>query len=260
MIDRSVQEWLQKEIDGENPPEVSARVTAILAADPEAKSMFEELRMLSSTLAGIDSVEPPSTLRPSVIHAIEQRSRQSKKSGWFVRKTMENIFPAAGVRYSLVFATGILAGVMVYGAASRLLVAWDVTDGDAAGTMGTAHSRPVSGTVLNTPVAADHLQGSAAMEFGEDHDVLRLSLRSESEIVAVVHVESQSHTIIAVRQRSGTANEFTVTTDSTALRAHGDIVCDVYLKPLQSAQSPVTLKVWSEGRPVFDGTVNQVMR
>jgi hypothetical protein len=177
-----------------------------------------------------------------------------------VRKTLEKLLPATGFRYSMVFATGIIAGVMVYAAASRLLVALNVPEGDAAGTMGTAHPRPASGTVLNTPIAGDHLQGSAAMEFGEDHDVLRLSLRSQSDIVVVVHVESQSQTITAVRQQSGTANEFAVATDSTAIRAHGDIVCDVYLKPMQSAQSPVTLKVWSDGRSVFDGTVNHVMR
>jgi hypothetical protein len=260
MIDRSVQEWIQNEIDGENPPEVSAKVRRMIAADPEAMRLFEELRALSFALAGIESAEPPSTLRPSVVHTIEKRLRQPRGSGWLVRRTLEKILPAPGFRYSLVFAAGILAGVMVYAAASRLLFTLHVAEGDAVGTMGTAHSRPVSGTVLNTPIAGDHLQGSAAMEFGEDHDVLRLSLRSESDIVVVVHVESQFQTITAVRQQSGTANSFTVTTDSTAIRVHGDIVCDLYLKPVKSTHSPVTLSVWSDGRTLFEGTVNHVMR
>jgi hypothetical protein len=81
MIDENTARDIQAEVDGENLPEESARVRALIARDPEAAALHRSLTELAETLAAVPLEAPPERSRALIEATAAWRARGAEKKG-----------------------------------------------------------------------------------------------------------------------------------------------------------------------------------
>lgn len=121
MIDDKYLVLLHAELDGVNSPEESAILHTHLAANPEARRLFAELRGMSNLLGEVKSSAPPPHLQHAIMHAVAQRSaprvvRHSlfeSIAGWLCE-----IFEP---KFAFSFAGGLAVGVLLFALALQMI-------------------------------------------------------------------------------------------------------------------------------------------
>jgi hypothetical protein len=137
MIDDKYLALLHAELDGLNSPQASARLTAYLAANPEAQRFYEELRGMANTLAEVKPVEPPAHLQSAIMNALTRRhaprvAKQSRLAAF--KDWWEEIFET---KYAFSFAGGLAVGIVLFALAVQLTTKERVSDSSKLyGTIG----------------------------------------------------------------------------------------------------------------------------
>ena len=70
MTDEKLTELLNNEIDGLNTQSQSELVNKEIAANPESQAQFENLRSLSQILDQVEEVDPPESLKYTIMNSI----------------------------------------------------------------------------------------------------------------------------------------------------------------------------------------------
>lgn len=113
MIDEKRLALMNAELDGENPPEASASLRAILDSDPESRAAFEDLSRLKGLLDTVPQVDPPPELKAGILRAIapSSRPRPEARAGWW--ETFSRAFLAhRRFAWGYGFAAGLVLGIL----------------------------------------------------------------------------------------------------------------------------------------------------
>jgi hypothetical protein len=198
-------ELLHREIDGENAPEVSARLHERLAREPELDACYQALLGVGRTLSEVGLVEPPVGILGDVMRRVRPglptaAPRAGGIAGWVARQ------PGLALAASL--AVGVLAGVLVSG----------------GGGAGRVQDVSVSGTALTSarlqtlPVIDEaHLEGSGMRASVVAH-------RKGDVVVAELEIESGSPVDLTVGVSGGSLRPSGF--ESADGRAVGPVVLD----------------------------------
>jgi len=178
MLNTDQIELIQREIDGVNTPEDSARVRALVAADPEAQALLAELREVGQLFERVGERAPPPRLKRAILAALQTPHVEMPQSisRWFavlLQSTTERLEEMVMTKKAiLIGATAVaivIAGAYVVTGYPRL--------GGAAGTIGDSISgvQPAAryhGRALTQgDVTLDNPQIAALFQ---NHDVLNL--------------------------------------------------------------------------------------
>src|SRR5262252_1152693 len=178
MLNTDQIELIQREIDGVNTPEDSARVRALVAADPEAQALLAELREVGQLFERVGERAPPPRLKQGILAALQTPHVEMPQSisRWFavlLQSTTERLEEMVMTKKAiLIGATAVaivIAGAYVVTGYPRL--------GGAAGTIGDSISgvQPAAryhGRALTQgDVTLDNPQIAALFQ---NHDVLNL--------------------------------------------------------------------------------------
>ncbi len=246
-IDRSVIELINRDIDGVCTPDESARVQEILQKDPEARRLHADLQALARNIQAIPRVEPPRSMKPAIMRALEAKSapswRTSPPRAWW------NAF---SLRPVLIFATGTLAGIALVVALNGLRLTPVVDKGDIVGTL-ILHGSDVTfeaGEV--TTVRDGETSVSIETSYSPDLCLLRLRVESPAGVTARLQPGSETVTVDAVRP---------VGPSNTGLSVHGnEVVMDpsgsggltVLYAGTGKSHSSVRVTLTSSGKVFFD--------
>jgi len=131
MIEERHIELIHAELDGELNSEQRADLSRVLLANPEARSLRDELNRLFGVLAQLEDAAPPRELHASVLNAIGARPgpAQSVRRSWYTGPVF---------RYAAVFVGGLLASAILLGPGARQAVGPDVSE--LVGTIGGQHA------------------------------------------------------------------------------------------------------------------------
>jgi hypothetical protein len=163
---------MNKEIDGTNSAEESARLSRLLTDDTEAKTLFEEMRELHKLLNSVGNVEPPRSLHAHIVNALPQ-PRQERGSA-FSWNRFSGLFhiPAPRPAFVLTLLAGIVAGL-----AGDMLVFHQPTGS------GESISQVVGTTLAVTPV--NELTPLASTHVGINGADFTLELSRSGEAILV---------------------------------------------------------------------------
>ena len=139
-------ELIHREIDGESTPQDRVAFQALVARQPEARTLAAELRELAALLGKVEQRAPPPGLRPAVLDALREQSRTSPETAsagdavhtliqWFVfqlRSANIRMEQVMTTKRKLVMGSTMVAAVAVIAA---LLTGYPPT-GSEGGTMG----------------------------------------------------------------------------------------------------------------------------
>jgi|SRR5262245_1421475 len=141
MLNRDQVELIQREIDGANSPDDSARVRALVAADPEAQALLAELSQVAQLFEQVGERAPPPRLKPAILAALQTPHVEMPQSisRWFavlLQSTTERLEELVMTKKAiLIGATAVailIAGAYVVTGYPRL--------GGTAGTIGDSIS------------------------------------------------------------------------------------------------------------------------
>ncbi|MGH7451968.1 MAG: anti-sigma factor family protein [bacterium] len=119
MVDEKFVELIHQEIDAENSPDETAKLKAYLAQNTEARKLYDDLAVAANMLREVKAVEPPSTLKKSILRSIQPdryiaRAKKSAPGG--IRNLVDMLFgaPSYQLKYAYTFAFGLMAGLFIY--------------------------------------------------------------------------------------------------------------------------------------------------
>lgn len=131
MIDNGIRDLINRAIDGECSAEESLTLQSILRSNAEARKLHADLQALVGGMAVMAPVEPPSTLKPGIMRALDERRLPAPRS----MKARHSWLEAFSLRPILAFAGGAVAGIAIFVLASGI-VGRGVTDTqDFAGSL-----------------------------------------------------------------------------------------------------------------------------
>jgi hypothetical protein len=126
----SIDDRIQQVLDGASSPEERAQLDALLAADPEARRRYDELRSLFDALAGEPAEAAPAGLHEDVMRSLPDRARAG------AARTRRWALP----RLALPFAAAAVAAVIIF-VTLRGGPPVSLLDGRSSGTMSGAPPR-----------------------------------------------------------------------------------------------------------------------
>ena len=179
MLNTDQIELIQREIDGANTPEDSARVRALVAADPEAQALLAELREVGQLFERVGERAPPPRLKQAILAALQTPHVEMPQSisRWFAvlqQSTTERLEEMVMTKKAILIGAAAVAIVIV---GAYFLTGYPPLGG-AAGTIG---GDPIGGvqqasryhgrTLTQADVSLDNPQIAALFQ---NHEVLNL--------------------------------------------------------------------------------------
>jgi hypothetical protein len=112
VIDPGQLALIHAEIDGELDAAQRAELARALLADPPARALRDDLRLLCLTLDAVEPVEPPLGLRESILAAMPQTAHTSR--GFELGSGFRSGSAVTGWRLAAMFAGVLLAGTLLF--------------------------------------------------------------------------------------------------------------------------------------------------
>jgi hypothetical protein len=250
MIEKKYIELINQEIDGVNTPQDSAKLKAYLAANPKAKSLYNDLRAASEMLNAVKEIDSPSHLKANILNAIpadkyaarEKRAPQSKPN------LLENLFgflqPRPAARYAFAFSLGLFAGVLIYAALVENVHKNSMpTNSDLYGTIAL---REAPGSFDAGDIVEMNPYGTINLKYSKDLVVAELNLQTQQEVELVFEYDPSALKFGAFSIRNQAASN-TVKTSENSLRltSFGENKYAVLFTKRIDAPAPLRLKIYS---------------
>ncbi len=177
MLNRDQVELIQREIDGANTPDDSARVRALVAADPEAQALLAELYQVARAFEWVGERAPSPRLKRAILAAVQTPHTLNSIHRWLtalLQSTTERMEEIVMTKKAILIGATAVAMVIV----GAYLVTGYPRLGGGAGTIGgdsisgvQPASRYHGRALTQADVTLDNPQIAALFQ---NHDVLNL--------------------------------------------------------------------------------------
>ena len=176
MIEDRHIELIHAELDGELTSEQRAELSRVLLANPEARSLRDELNRLFGALAQLEDAAPPRELHASVLNAIDAQPgpAQSVRRSWYT---------GPAFRYAAVFVGGLLASAILLGPGARQADGPDVSE--LVGTIGGQHAAKIGAPIDRVKLDLAQVSGAVNSYQLEGQLVVELDLKASEPIEVV---------------------------------------------------------------------------
>jgi hypothetical protein len=215
---------IQAEIDGLNSDSDSARMRSLIAEHPELRTAFEELKAVKLAIESLGEIEPPATLRVSIMNAIPERAMEhsntsEKASLWAGIVSLVTSPKPVSLAYA--FSLGL---IVAFVATSVLIPPTTGSDIDQiAGTMGAVS---LSGfeTIASFAIQEEEEgeeEGSVKVHQSRDMIIIEFTYFRGRPIVANIEYDEEFLDLTATRSE-GDSNNLETRTGDGELNFSGD--------------------------------------
>jgi len=176
MIEDRHIELIHAELDGELTSEQRAELSRLLLANPEARSLRDELNRLFGALAQLEDAEPPRELHAAVLDAIgaQQGPARPVRRSWYTGPVF---------RYAAVFLGGLLASAVLLGPGARQAAGPGVSD--LVGTIGGQHAAGRGAPIDRVQLDLAQVSGAVNSYHLEGQLVVELDLKASEPIEVI---------------------------------------------------------------------------
>jgi|SRR5688572_8455804 hypothetical protein len=185
MIEDRHIELIHAELDGELTSEQRAELSRVLLANPEARSLRDELNRLFGALAQLEDAAPPRELHASVLNAIgaPPGAEKSARQSWYTQPAF---------RYAAVFVGAVLASAILLSPGARQAGGPDVSE--LVGTIGGQHAAGRGAPIDRVELALAEVRGAVNSYQLDGQLVVELDLTASEPIeVVATHAGQTVH-------------------------------------------------------------------
>jgi hypothetical protein len=246
MFDKSLTDLINRKVDGVLTPAEEVRLAERLASNTEARILLDDLARQGLLVQHMGEEEPPPSLKPSVMRAI-QRCSSGRRRGWIPDAVARLLESRKRMRYAFAFSGGVVAGMLILAVGLGILRPGALVESDAAGTSMIEPASPAFRPLEEREVSSGQVQGriSTAMVGGGHHIIVRLQGPEDTRVQLLLWPETVH--VAGVERLDGTPADYTTLPGGLELR--GPIA---YRLLLQGAAS-VRITVSAAGKQSYDG-------
>lgn len=254
MIEKRYIELINGEIDGANAPEESSELRRYLETHPEAQRYYDELKDIGQTFAEMKDLDPPKSLRETILASVARRSRRPRRESYLAR-IRERLMPQARPRYAFAFATGVLVGFCVFALSSVVMLR--ETESRADRLYGTLTTDREATEILSSeciPFDLPQLYGGACVEHSTAVVQANLDLSTDEEIHVVFEYDDLLR-FEGLRALDESDHTMHVEGNRAELTHLGE--CDYVLvfSDRSSSGSPIRLSVIAQDGLIFEKSI-----
>lgn len=239
-------ELIHRELDGENSPDESRRLQALIADNGEARKLFEELSAVDSRLRESEMVEPPPWLKRSVMDALpEQRRSTSTGLSAFLGNLREMMQARPALAYAYTFVIGLAAGLALFAVALQ-----NAPEGELYGTLVDREALERLSAVEATPIQLPGFSGE--IELLTSRELLAIDVIVEAQQQTEVRLATEpSLKLRGFTRRSGDGS-VDVQDNTIVLTVDGPQQVALLFDRRTEEPSEVRLEVRREGRLIHE--------
>ena len=245
-------ELINREIDGANSLEESARLKEYLARDRGAQNLYDDLVRVSARLKIVEEVEPPRNLRSNIINSIDF-GRYAVKDRRSPLKWITDLIPQkAPLRYALVFSLGLFAGVVVYALFADLDRDSSIDVSKLYGTMLADRSSEKLEPGDLAEISLEKVTGTITTMHTKGLVLVQVNLRSQQEIETIFDFDSGFLSFMGYRQLGDAKSSLSISENSLTLRNTGDKRYLLLFDDKARAATSLRVKIMSSGVLVYE--------
>ncbi len=171
MLEKSVLELINRDLDGAATAEEKARLRRICQENEEARKYAEDLRALSRGLAAVGRGVPPPTLRPAVMRSITGADVAARPRAHV--SLLENLLRMPGnLKPAMVFAGGVAAGLLLFALGLRVMAPASFDEKDLVGSLAVHGSDFLAGKPVD--FKNGDLRATVQTGVGTGHTIVRI--------------------------------------------------------------------------------------
>lgn len=245
MLDRSLTDLINRKIDGALTSEEEVRLAERLATDAGARSLFDDLSRQGLLVQRMTNVEPPPSLRPSIMRAIEQPALRARRS-WIADSVAQFFSTRRRVQYAFAFSGGVVAGMLILAVGLGILRPRVYEESDAAGTL-IESTVPGYHPIEERAIASGELHGKISTAFGGGEHQITVQLQGPEDIRVQLSLQPETVHVAEIERLDGNPGDYTIRPGGIELRGRM-----AYRLVLRGAAS-FRVTVSSSGEKTYDG-------
>jgi len=255
MIDNHIIELINREVDGVASAEETARLRTLLSANPDARKLFDDMRSLADAMAEMLPVDPPRTLKPAIMRAIDSRIARKRPAAGLA-SLLHSFRTLVFGKPGFVFAGGLAAGFLLFLITSNIIAPRSVDDSELTGTLVLHGPAPGFSRGDLIDINSDGVQGTIETQFSSGLCLLRLHVDAPEGVSVSLLTNPASVHLEAVRPSDDSGAQLSVREGELTFDGMktGGVV--VLFTGKGKSLPPARLRLVSSGKPVFEGVIS----
>ncbi len=246
MIDPTLEELLQREIDRENGPGDSAWLRQVMASRPDLQARHEAMQGVVRTLQEVEEVEPPPGMTDDILRLINQKRRSvPSRAGWLA--TLRSAFGRQpSLRYAFTFASGLALGAL----AAAVVDQSPFSRLDRPYFSGTILPDSRLGrleTVDRQRFTVEGVKGEATTKLGQDLVLVEIQIDASRPIDVSVEFDGNVFSPLGFERSEPSGTDVVLGGDRVRLRHAGEGRYRLALGVSQRVPTPLRLRLSGDG-------------
>jgi hypothetical protein len=246
---------IHRAVDGALTQEEEADLHTCLNRSPEAKRLFDDLKLISSSLKSHDDVEPPMDLRSNILRSVDFSlyGRRSPSNPWYPLRSVLELFTFP--RFVAPFAAGVVVAALL------LFFVFDLRVSDNSEPTG------LTGTIISDEAIKgfdrgdsfrfqlENLLANLETKTSKNLVVAELEIHSKQQVEVIFTVDGVDMCFSAFRQEEGGSGQLIVNENISRLTTVGDQRYLLFFTGKKGAITPFNVKFVQNGSTLYEKTV-----
>jgi hypothetical protein len=247
MIDRKLQDLLNREIDGQTSPEESNRLRVILASSGEAREAFEGLQQMEREMSVLKAMEPPPSLKPAIMRSVEASAARPLRR---TRRTSANAW-----KFGVTFCGGLVAGILVFIIFASPGQTPHISDSELTGTIAKQDFAPGLNLCQKLDINDSSVSGGVESRGGNGLCLVHLDLRTAPEATVKVRFDPAAVRIAAIRPSNQTRTGFFIREREIVFTGAITGPLDIVFSARNGGLPPARIDIEAGGRTIFSSSL-----
>lgn len=249
--DRTI-ELMNREIDGVNTSAQSDELNRLLAGDADARAEFDALKALHRRLEAIPVADPPPHLIHRILSAVpfgRYPGRAPAHEG--LGAWLSGIFSRPRLRLAATFATGLVAGIVLWAAVDSGHVDSSIDTSNLYGTMRSIHSSDGFQVVGHVGIETAQVRGEVRLHESDRKLLAEISLDTTDPIEWTVRYNRDDVAFEGFRQVEGDAGSVSAAGDVMTVSQAGSGRFILFFTEQNDIPAPMSIDIFSAGNLLY---------
>jgi hypothetical protein len=253
MIPEEIDELMNRELDGENSPDESAKLREILSSDPDARHAFNQLRGFYGKLSRIPPVDPPPALFSSVMKALPQAAVRASGRGSIIRSFFAALKPQGALRFGYAFAGGLALGLFLLMVFTQIRTDVTMKPSDVTGALFVDQSALSAGSTVRFEDEA--VSGEFSVRYSPALAGLDVHIAAPGDVEIRCAYDPGKLTLQSIIPLDSPSSRIAVRSGELLLNASGDVTSSFFFYSPDGFTSPVHVVVLRSGTVIFQRSI-----
>ncbi len=192
---------INREIDGVATHNERLRLKGMMAADPEIAHLYADLRRMDEAFGVSAPVEPPIALKQAIMRKVERASRPTGAPS--LPGTIKGVWLFLMKRQGLVFAVGMLAGILLLAGAEVVVKRSTASEGDLVGTLASPTGISSLAGMQRMELSGNGLEGTLSFSSRQTLSSVELFLRQGGSLRTLISYDPAGLAFVGIQPRDG---------------------------------------------------------